>query len=76
MKSRLQKLRELRRLVNYEDAHFDHILDDGDISIPRGQVTTFIRWCTRFHRESWINPIIDELIAAEEQKRARRRRRP
>ena len=68
----LEKLLELRRVANFENAGFDD-LQQRDVTIEDGRVTDFIRERTESYRRSWMNPIIDELI--ERERRARRRRK-
>jgi hypothetical protein len=70
----LEKLQELCRMANYETANFDPI-GGGDVVIEDGKVTDFIRERTRLYRNSWINPIIDELIEREQRARDRRKKR-
>ena len=56
---------ELRRLVRYENAGFAYIgpLPSKDQELPKyeNQATDFIRNRTRLYRESWIEPIVNEL---------------
>jgi len=71
----LEKLQELRRRVNYEEAAFGSGLDYGGVTLRPDEVTDFIRDQTELYRNSWINPIIDQLIAREQRIRDRRNKR-
>ena len=62
----ISRLRELRRYATLENALFDHVgPSDPDAPLPtkESEVTAFIRERTRIYRQSWILPIIDELLA-------------
>ena len=65
----LEKLQELRRMASFEDASFG----GAGVELKPGEVTDFIRERTKLYRQSWVTPIIDELI--ERELRARRRRK-
>lgn len=68
----LEKLRELRRVANFENADFNELVG-GDVVLKPGEITDFIRERTRLYRGSWLNPLIDELIRREERVRQRRK---
>ena len=68
----LEKLLELRRVANFENADFDRLCG-GDIALKPSEVTDFVRECTKLYRDSWMNPIIDELIERERRVRQRRK---
>jgi len=62
-KWRRQVLKQLRSLVNFENAHFGRIgCSEGD-PLPKTEkeVTEFIRRRTQLYRDTWVNPLIDAL---------------
>lgn len=61
--SKLDRLKELRDYCNFKNADFGYF---GDEVI--GRCSEFIRDRTRIYRDTWILPVIDELIAEEERK--------
>jgi hypothetical protein len=71
----LEKLRLLRSRANFVTANFEGIADRANPPVIDQGVTEFIRDRTKIYRDSWINPIIDELIEREERVVARRRKR-
>lgn len=68
-------LREIRRKANYENAGFSDFEIPGKVSIhfpadnSIAQITSAIKESTRIYRDSWINPLIDDLIAWTEGKK-------
>ncbi len=61
-KKQIALLRELRRMASLESASFERIGPDAALPTTEAQVTAFIRERTRLHRETWILPIIDQLL--------------
>jgi hypothetical protein len=59
----LEKLRELRRVANFENADFNELVG-GDVVLKPGEITDFIRERTRLYR--------GRLIRREERVRDRR----
>lgn len=59
------KLMELRRLLTFERSDFSVIGPRDEDALPRteAEVNAFIRERTRLWRESWVFPIIDEMLA-------------
>lgn len=72
-KKQLWKLRELRRYATFESAAFDHVRPDEEepMKLPtkESEVTDFIKNRTLLYRQSWILPIIDELLRSAEPKK-------
>lgn len=58
-------LMELRKLLTLETANFSRIGPRDEDALPRteAEVNAFIRERTRLWRESWVFPIIDEMLA-------------
>lgn len=67
-KTKLESLHELRAFANFTNFSPGETTP-GDIESLNANKAKFIRDQTETYRRSWINPIIDELIAAEVQKR-------
>ena len=67
-KKQVSRLRELRRYATFESASFDHMNygdnESAEMKLPtkESEVTDFIRNRTLLYRQSWILPIIDELL--------------
>jgi hypothetical protein len=71
----LVKLREIRRLSNFENADFDErglsMINKNNTSyiVDRDgkeyTITEYIKETTRLYRDSWINPLIDQLLEQE-----------
>ena len=63
----IRKLRELRRHASLQNAKFGFNTDKVDVlSVPyRGEHTVddFVKEVTKAHRNTWILPLVDELIA-------------
>lgn len=67
-KTLVQLLRRVRSLANYENAGFSdikigerfelHFPQDGSVK----EITEAVKETTRLYRETWINPILDDLI--------------
>ena len=58
-------LRALRRVATLENAAFDHVGPAyPPVALPtdESQVTHFIRERTRLYRETWLIPVIDQLL--------------
>ena len=63
----IEKLRELRRLMTLEQTKFAELWDDPERNpLPKreAEVDAFIRERTRIFRETWILPVLDELLEA------------
>ena len=80
--SRLRALKELRRLLQMREksCSFDSIgpwLDSPEGRLPTNEreVTAFIRERTRLWRESWILPVLEQMIESEQQARKKRQAR-
>ena len=73
-KTYLLALKEVRQSLTMEDCAFD-TLSTGphDAPLPKSEteVTDFIRERTRIWRQSWIFPILDQIIAEGEGKMAK-----
>lgn len=65
--SDVDALVELRKHLTLETAHFSHPWESPDDPLPKTEreVNEFIERRTRVWRESWILPILDEMIARE-----------
>lgn len=69
-------LREIRRKANYEKAGFSSFKIPGKVEMEfpfnmpftTDELTDAIRETTRLYRDSWINPLIDGLLAWAEGK--------
>lgn len=61
-------LKAVRERLTFEKAHFDNIGPTDDTPLPKkeSEVNEFIRNRTRIFRQSWVFPILDELIARAE----------
>ena len=68
----LEKLLEVKRVANFVDAAFDP-LSSADTIIKDGNVTEFIRERTRCYRDSWLNPLLNDLIKREKKAVERRK---
>lgn len=60
----LQKLQRLQKRVRYEDACLSEGYED---------VTELVKSATRLYRESYIDPILRELIEREEKREGKRK---
>lgn len=58
-KSELYALRRLRKAITFENASFGFQHDKVD----GVQVTEFIKERTRLYQETWVLPILDDMIA-------------
>lgn len=70
---RIGRLKELRDYANFTRASFGPLTSAPITLKGSEQVTEYIKEQTRHYRDSWVNPIIDELIAEEEAKAERRK---
>ena len=63
-------LRKVRAAANFENANFSRIWDDSEQPRPasESEVTEFIRRRTEMYRQTWVNPLMDLLIAYAEGK--------
>lgn len=64
-KKHIEKIRELRTLMTLETSNFAKLWDDpGENPLPKREedVNAFIRERTRVWRETWILPVLDELL--------------
>lgn len=63
----VEALKEVRRLITFERAAFDKIHPDKDDQLPKTEkeVTEFIKRRTRLYFQSWVLPVIDEMIGRE-----------
>lgn len=75
--TRLEELRELRRLVCYGQANFDriHSLPEDPLPTKESEVTEFIRRRTKLHLTTLVLPIMDHLIGRAEREVQQRRKR-
>jgi hypothetical protein len=66
-KGEVRKLREVRKLLGdgFDGSDFSKFWSDGDSPLPTSEddVNQFIEQRTKLWRESWILPVLDELIA-------------
>lgn len=66
-KSEVRKLKKLREILTMKNAGFRDRLVEPDIRFGRTEKQT-IEEVTRLWRESWVFPILDELIDKYEKK--------
>ena len=68
-KREIEKLKKVLGHVKLENCSFDCVIGDNNIKIEKGKVTDFIKERTRLFRETWIIPVLENIIEKYERRK-------